>query len=75
MAWDVYELLRIKVEASVFEFTGSRTFTSGEFKIVNEPKSHLRFAGPLARELAGYVMRRVSFADVVKVVRRVATMF
>lgn len=43
LAWDVYEILRVKTETAVFAFVGSRKFEAKEFKIVRTPRPHIRF--------------------------------
>jgi CRISPR-associated protein Cas1 len=75
LAWDTFELLRVRLEGAVFEFAGARVFQANEFKIVREPKPHLVFAPALGRDLAAHVLRRVPFRDVVKVCREVAALF
>jgi CRISPR associated protein Cas1 len=87
LAWDCFELLRVRTETVVFDFiasgkTGGRhpfvashEFTVTDFKIVREPKPHIRFEAALARDLAAHVLRRVPFAIVVKTCRTVAGLF
>jgi CRISPR-associated protein Cas1 len=75
LAWDVFELLRVRTETAVFGFVASRTFAQTDFKIVREPKPHIRFEAALARDLAAHVLRRVPFAIVVKTCRTVAGLF
>jgi hypothetical protein len=75
LAWDVFELLRVRCEETVFEFAGARTFQAGEFRIVQEPKPHLKFGPALGRELATHILNRVSFKEVVKACRAVAALF
>jgi CRISPR/Cas system-associated endonuclease Cas1 len=75
LAWDTFELLRVRLDAAVFEFAGARVFQANEFKIVREPKPHLMFDPRLGRDLAAHVLRRVPFRDVVKVCREVAALF
>jgi CRISPR-associated endonuclease Cas1 len=72
LAWDCFELLRVRTETAVFDFIGSKTFAQTDFKIVRESKPHIRFEAALARDLAAYVLRRISFAIVVKTCRTVA---
>jgi hypothetical protein len=75
MAWDVFELLRVKTECAVFEFIGSRKFGAEEFKIVREPKPHIRFGPEIGRELAVWTIKRVPFQIVVKTSRQVMEWF
>lgn len=74
LAWDCYELLRAKVEATVFEFALRRAFTAADFKLVKEPRPHLRFRPEVAKALAEHVLRHVPFAMCVKAARKVAAM-
>jgi CRISPR-associated protein Cas1 len=71
LAWDTFELLRAPLDAAVFSFASRRVYEAGEFAIVPDPKPHLRFSSSLARELAGHVMRRVTFLDCVGAARKV----
>jgi CRISPR/Cas system-associated endonuclease Cas1 len=73
LAWDV--LLRVRTETAVFGFAGPRKFDQKEFKIVPEPKPHVRFGAVLGHELAAYVLREVPFRVVVKACREVAGVF
>jgi hypothetical protein len=74
-AWDCYELLRNQTEATVFRFVKERKFDAGAFKIVKEPKPHLRFRLEVGRELAGATVKAVPFRLVVKACREVAGLF
>jgi CRISPR/Cas system-associated endonuclease Cas1 len=71
LAWDIFELLRIRTENAVFEFISSRVFASTDFKLERLPKLHMKFTSPVARDLAAHVLRRVPFSDVVKAARKV----
>lgn len=73
LAWDCYELLRARVEATVFEFAVRRTFTAGDFKLVKDPRPHLRFRPGVAKALAEHVLRHVPFTMCVKATRKVAS--
>jgi CRISP-associated protein Cas1 len=71
LAWDVYELLRVRTEAAVFSFAGTRKFDASEFKIMREPKAHVRFGKELGRGLAAHTMKAVPFRLVVKTCRNI----
>ncbi len=75
LAWDIFELLRVRLESSVFAFISAHTFEQSEFKIIFEPKPHIKFTLPLASDLAAHVLKRVPFASVVKTCRTVARLF
>jgi CRISP-associated protein Cas1 len=75
LAWDAYELLRVRTEEAVFEFVGARRFGHEEFKVEHEPKPHVEFSGSLVRELAVHVMQTVPFRVVVKTCRGVIELF
>jgi CRISPR/Cas system-associated endonuclease Cas1 len=72
LAWDFYELLRVRTETAVFAFIGSRKFDASEFKIERKPKPHVKFGSKLGRELAVHVVRAIPFRVVVKTCREVA---
>jgi CRISPR/Cas system-associated endonuclease Cas1 len=86
LAWDIFELLRIRTENAVFDFISSRIFVATDFKLerfppqsahsrLASPKPHIRFNSTIARDLAAHVLRRVSFQIVVKTCRTVAGLF
>jgi CRISP-associated protein Cas1 len=72
LAWDIFELLRVRAEAPVSDFINSRQFNSTDFKLERLPKPHMKFTSPLGRDLAAHVLRRVPFSIVVKACRTVA---
>jgi CRISPR/Cas system-associated endonuclease Cas1 len=75
LAWDIFELSRVRLESSVFAFIASHTFEQSEFKTVFDPKPHIKFTSPLARDLSAYILKRVPFPAVVKECRAVAALF
>lgn len=54
---------------------GPRKFDAGDFKIVREPKPHVRFSAIVGRELAGHVIRAVPFRVIVRTCRSVIELF
>ncbi len=75
LTWDVFELLRVRTETAVFEFIGSRKFEAKDFKIVREPKPHIRFEAHLGRELSLLIIRAVPFRSIVKTCRSIIELF
>jgi CRISPR-associated endonuclease Cas1 len=75
LAWDVFELLRVRTEAAVFGFAGSRRFEAREFKIVREPKPHVMFEKRVGRELAAWIIKAVPFRSIVKTCRSIIELF
>jgi CRISPR/Cas system-associated endonuclease Cas1 len=74
LAWDVFELLRVRTETGVFRFVGGRKFGAEEFKIERKPKPHVRFEAKVGRELAAATISAVPFRIVVKKCREVMEM-
>jgi CRISPR-associated endonuclease Cas1 len=72
-AYDCLEPLRVRVDALVFHFAGSRTFRRNEFAV--EDRSRVRLKPALARETASRVLKGVPFHDCERTVLNVAAEF
>jgi CRISPR associated protein Cas1 len=75
LPWDCLELLRVQADAACFDYMAKHVFKADDFKIEREPKPHLRFNAAIARDVAEFTLRRVTFSECVRTVRKVAAWF